>query len=244
MSENERTNENGYLKYESKAQSVQGGNPKFFDISNRGDWKAVALNELQTVKVPEKNVVTTSGKFFKTLKAGAATASYSEYGDPPPPPPAEWYFKLVELATNNLDDGWLDGDLEIKIRVIQTGIEEVGKDPVSFEFMTQSHDLNNKVWVYHDAGWWSGLFGQNWNESNNWTSINRSQKYNNRQIIYDPGYRTYNDAATLTIIEDDTFFDDFYGSKAFNISEVGSGQQWSFAPGSGHVYLVVKDVYQ
>jgi len=171
--------------------------------------------------------------------------SYSEgTTNPPPQPPApEWYFKLIEVRTYDMTDGWLDGDLELKFRVLQTGIEERGGADVTREYMTNSTDPSSCVWVYHDAGWWSGIFGQNWNESNNWTAINRLRKLSERQTIYDNGYPILNDNATLTILEDDIVSDDFLGSKGFSIENTNSAS-WSFHSVDGYVYVNVGKVYQ
>lgn len=130
---NERTNEMGYLQWDTKEQSLQGVDPKYFPVSQRGDWQTVKLTELQTKKLPveikfsnspekfstspEKPInllekySNSSGKiFFKTLKSESALASYSEGGDPPPITYYTWVADYLKIDNNY--DSWLESDIE------------------------------------------------------------------------------------------------------------------------------------
>lgn len=222
---NERTDDMGYLKADPKKQSQQGGNPKYFEVSTRADWKQVGLTELQTVKAVMQRSATSSESFFKKVKVGAGFATTSEGGGgtPPPPPPTVPGFRLRAFMGYNLSqfEGWLESDCEIEITIKQMDVSVLGYPISAATFMT------NGAFAYDmDGGYFYPIYTYA-----RWDSRAHFTPY--------PGFTVWNDAFRVYVIEDDgsSYWDDPIGDKTFYKDTHPWGSLWPVVDNVAYLIL-------
>lgn len=144
--------------------------------------------------------------------------------DPGNPVPTELGLSVDRFKTNGIDDGWLDGDLEIRIIISQfTTVGSIGWFNWSIDgiiFMVPRFD--------HDAGTWTWLFS--WEESNIWTTVNAKKRLSERVVLYNNETGPiYWDRFEIQIWEEDVFpyTSDFLASSSFDLNTFSHfGEEW------------------
>lgn len=120
-------------------------------------------------------------------------------------------FRLKSVRTDDITDGWLDGDLELRIKVNQSDV--VTSSLPFFGTISINGFTFVNTFVNHDAGSW-GLFG--WDDSNDWTSINAYRKWSERQSVTYLGQLYYNNTFRIFVEEEDPVFNDYIGDASFD----------------------------
>jgi hypothetical protein len=140
--------------------------------------------------------------------------------------------RLVSVRTDNINDGWLDGDLELRIKVHQAAFT------VSHPFGTStiSAYVYMNIFKNHDAGSW-GIFG--WNDSNKWTTINAYRKWSERLSLTVNGVTYYNPYFLVEVTEEDPFFNDNIGEASFNSDTYSWGSALYVVDGSKKCRVVI-----
>ncbi len=140
--------------------------------------------------------------------------------------------RLVSVRTDNINDGWLDGDLELRIKVHQAAFT------VSHPFGTStiSAYVYLNIFKNHDAGSW-GIFG--WNDSNKWTTINAYRKWSERLSVTVNGATYHNPIFLMEVTEEDPFFNDNIGEASFNSDTYSWGSALYVVNGSKKCRVVI-----
>ena len=139
--------------------------------------------------------------------------------------------RVKRVKTNGITDGWLDGDLELRIKVVQSSVTIQGYLLSAFTFTSDKVD--------HDAGGWNWLFF--WKESNKWTYINHYRKWSERQHVTILGVKFYNDSFTLSVWEEDVsvLTDDYIGDFSFNMDTHSFGSDILVSGGSDKCWVTL-----
>lgn len=174
--------------------------------------------------------------------------------DPDPNPgETEEGINIAKIKTKNIDDGYFDGDLELKIQLVQSLAEFSSNLDGPFnlgaelELLVNPHYLFNQT-VTHDAGhWYWDWYRFRFKNSNNWTFINYKRKWSDRQTFLDldgflgtSGLVIYNNIFRLKVIEEDPINNNQYFSEHYNFLTYPYGNIREFNADGGKFYMVIE----
>lgn len=155
--------------------------------------------------------------------------------DPPPPVEMAKGLNITKFRTVNYDDGFLDGDLEVKIRIQQLGTTG---DINGIPFNVSTYDFINYAYFSHHAGdWYWYWYEFRFRNSNKSTYINRRRKISERKILVTIPLvgPVYYDEFNINAVEEDPLADDVLGSHSFHLSHQFGGE-WELGTG---IFVVV-----
>lgn len=170
---------------------------------------------------------------------------YELYGEPcfpnepnpdplPDPTPVETEegIQFLKFKTKNINDGFLDGDLEIQYSITQSYAKfNIDSDNVGISVGANALDYINREADYNAGHWYWYWYELRFRNNNNWLNVYALRRFSDRQKYVDingvfgiPNITVYNNLFTLTIREDDglygrtTYINEDYNFNTFNFN--------------------------